>query len=252
MTTRISRQAAGSLTVVLLVVALGGFVGVGALAIGGEGALPAPPPLPEPVQPAQTQSEQAETTPQLDIEELKWVISDYYNFEEDEAGVVEAPTEGTGQVVSGGPTPIRYLGSIIGPERRLAIVSIDGRQRILAESAEAGGYTLNRVEEDHIVVSRAREAPMEISKSPSDGNLVTKIAAPTNDDAGAAGAGVNREDLDNLTRNERIRQENIARQRERLGTFDERRAEIERRRTGLTGTSNPAGTYRTDDQEDDH
>lgn len=237
MTAHVSRQAASKLTITALVVALGGVMGVGALAIGGEGSLPTPP-----TQPQSTDVEQPQVInakPKRDIamwrEDVEWNLEDYYNWGEDEQ-IVEAPNnDGPGQTPNQGPaSPIRYLGSIIGPERRLAIVSIDGKQRILAENAEVNGYRLLRVNDDHIVVRRGGGAPTQVVKAPSDGTMVTMIASSSPQDAGAGGPiGVRGEQVeDNLTRTERLRQEALERQRERLGTRDERLQDIERRRNG--------------------
>lgn len=51
----------------------------------------------------------------------------------------------------------RYLGAIIEPTRRVALVSIEGRQRILAVGREIDGVQLLSVEPDSIVVSENGE-----------------------------------------------------------------------------------------------
>lgn len=49
----------------------------------------------------------------------------------------------------------RYLGSVIEPNRRIALVSIDGRQRMLAEGREVDGVRLVQVTDDRIVIEDA-------------------------------------------------------------------------------------------------
>ena len=247
MTAHVSRQAASKLTIVGLVVAAGGVMGVAALAIGGEGALPAPPAPPQEPSESEGQPQEVDQTPKRDPliyrDEVEWTLNDYYQFGEQEDEIVQTPGEGEtpGQTPSQGPAPIRYLGSIIGPQRKLAIVSIDGQQRILAENAEVNGYRLLRVDEDRIVVRRGNATPSEISKAPSDGSMVTMIAGSPSKDDGPLGVNRGEDVEDNLTRTERLRQEALERQRERLGTRDERLQEIERRRSGGASGASGAG-----------
>jgi len=76
-------------------------------------------------------------------------------------------TAGTEQPVQPGRPNWRYLGPLADARGKSALVEVDGKQRLLREGAEIGGFRLKEVEADWIVVVGAdeveHEVPMETS-----------------------------------------------------------------------------------------
>ncbi len=87
--------------------------------------------------------------------------------EPDEPGV--APTTGPGW---------RYLGSIIDSRRRVALISVDGTQRMLAEGRTIGSTTLVSVQVDSIVIDDG-SGHRELYKEERSGPLVTWVTPVT-------------------------------------------------------------------------
>ncbi len=74
--------------------------------------------------------------------------------QEPQQAIVLPPPEGT--PASSGPE-IRYLGPIEEPDRMVALLSIDGRQRMLAQNRTSGNVRLVEVTRDHVIVEIGRE-----------------------------------------------------------------------------------------------
>lgn len=74
--------------------------------------------------------------------------------QEPQQEIVLQPSEGT--QTSPGPE-IRYLGPIEEPERMVALLSIDGRQRMLAENRTSGNVRMVEVTREHVIVEIGRE-----------------------------------------------------------------------------------------------
>ena len=240
-TTSLDRSAAGRLTLVVGAAAGIGVVAVGALAVGGQGRLPEPPEQiagqPQPVAPETEEPEDLGVSPDVYAEQVGLALSSAYEWEE------PAPEEDLGSGTPGEPIvertgdqPVRYLGSIIGPDRRLAILSIDGHQRILAQGAGADGVQLVRVEDDRVIVRRAGGVET-ISKAEQVGPTYTILAGAGDGDAGGAGGGSER-DGDGPDRDEIRRM--IQERNDRLGidAGDARLDAIRRGEAGVEGTYN--------------
>ncbi len=77
----------------------------------------------------------------------------------------------------------KYLGSIIEPARRMAIVSINGKQAVIPEGQEYEGMTLVRVNRDRITVNDGSRQ-LDIPKEARTGSSVAWVTP------GTAGAGI--------------------------------------------------------------
>lgn len=101
-----------------------------------------------------------------------------------EQGPIARGPEPTPEPTPSGPD-IRYLGLIEEPSRRVALLAIDGRQRMLAEGRKSGDITLTSVEAEQIRVSIGREQrviPLADRSGPS-------VAWVSGSPGGGAGAG---------------------------------------------------------------
>jgi hypothetical protein len=193
-TTAMDRSSAQRLTLAVGALAGVGVVGVGALAVGGEGRLPQPPAQIAGV-PQQTQEgPESPSEPVFDpggyAGEVGPALSAPFAWAEVEDDN-EGGSDGEEPIAEQtGDQPLRYLGSIIGPDRRLAILSIDGRQRILAQGAGAEGVQLVRVEDDRVIVRR-NGGIESVGKAERTGPTYTILAATGNgDNGGGSGDGL--------------------------------------------------------------
>jgi hypothetical protein len=88
---------------------------------------------------------------------------------------------------------IRYLGAVIEPDRRVALLAVDGRQRMLAEGRQfestRGTFTLEQVSEDLVLIGidgmtqRVRKANKAADATIGQLAAVTTPAGNANDDA---------------------------------------------------------------------
>lgn len=69
---------------------------------------------------------------------------------------------------------IRYLGSMIGSSRRVAVMSIDGEQRLVAEGGERDGVEIVEVTRELVKV-KVDGAPMELELAPKTGSRITRL-----------------------------------------------------------------------------
>lgn len=219
-TATLDRHAARRLTIAMTGVAGLGLLGAGALGVGGEGRLPAPPETNVGPGPDLTPEEEADNAPEiqnprnfaLNVADSFAVAYDW--SAEPEQTETPARTEGTppeDAVASAGQ--VRYLGSIIGPDRRLAIISIDGKQRIIAEGGQGEGVSLVRVQEDEITISD-RDGTRRVSKAPPGSDLATVLATSA---VAKPAEPVPPESDDDMMNLNRTREEMLERARERRG-----------------------------------
>jgi hypothetical protein len=186
-TANLDRATARRLSILMLgVVGVGGF-GVGALAFGGERGLPTPPkPSGDASEPDSQEPETTVALPKIDarafaanVAENLGSMYDWAQLAPEDTPPIDAEVENAVP----GAEQVRYLGSIIGPERRLAIMSINGRQRIVAEGSMVEGIRLLRVTEDEIDIQRANR-PQKLQKAPSSGPMITMISPRQGGDQG--------------------------------------------------------------------
>ncbi len=69
---------------------------------------------------------------------------------------------------------IRYLGSMIGSSRRVAVMSIDGEQRLVAEGGERDGVEIVEVTRE-LVKLKVDGVPMELERAPKTGSRITRV-----------------------------------------------------------------------------
>ncbi|MEO0716796.1 MAG: hypothetical protein AAFY58_07385 [Planctomycetota bacterium] len=81
---------------------------------------------------------------------------------------------------------IRYLGSMIGSSRRVAVMSIDGEQRLVAEGTERDGVVVNEVTPG-LLKLEVDGAAMELELAPKTGSRITRVGdAPGGSRTGSA------------------------------------------------------------------
>ena len=102
-----------------------------------------------------------------------------------EQGPIARGPEITPEPTPSGPD-IRYLGLIEEPTRRVALLAIDGRQRMLAEGRKSGDITLTSVEAEQIRVSIGREQRV-IPLADRSGPSVAWVSGAPGGGSGGAG-----------------------------------------------------------------
>ncbi|MCW5776287.1 MAG: hypothetical protein KIS87_07615 [Phycisphaeraceae bacterium] len=132
------------------------------------------PPTPQPIAPQERSEQTAATAPRIDAQAVSYMLGSVKNRPEPPA-VVQAghqePTESAPPPTSGG---VRFLGGIIEPGRAVALLSIDGVQRMVPVGREFRGYRVLRVEADHVVLSAGAD-DIVIDKADRQGSVVSAV-----------------------------------------------------------------------------
>lgn len=90
--------------------------------------------------------------------------------------VERAETDPQRPVTTPSTIEVRYLGSIVEPRRRLALLTIDGVQRLLSEGEQAEGVELVEVGPDYATVLVENEdAERTIDRAGRRGSVVTEV-----------------------------------------------------------------------------
>jgi len=88
-----------------------------------------------------------------------------------------------------GSSEITFVGAVIGPDRRVAVLRIEGRQRWVAEGDRAGRFRVLEVTEGACVVEPEQGEPMLLERAERTGSVVTVLGtggSETNDSPSAA------------------------------------------------------------------
>lgn len=135
---------------------------------------------------------------------------------------------------------VKYLGSLRDPRSARALVSVDGRQRIVAVGGEINGYTLDEVGAEVIRLSSDSDsleiAKAQANRSPIAGGGPNPALMPNPNEPfrpQLANERLSNEDIRNMTREER--QALMEKQRERLRQQREQQGAINDRRRGEDG-----------------
>jgi len=206
---------------------------VASLVFGGRGAgSPEPEPTGEKTEPARPGrlppgfalgEEEERYIPGIRPEEIAGGVEILFpEMVEEDDGPETRTGDGGGE---GGPPPTtepegpwKYVGSMIGPARRLAVVSVGGRERPVAMGRELDGVRLVTVEPEYIEIDDG-SGVQRISRAPRSGSVVTSLSgrAPM-EQARADGRGAEEADEEEspAERYRRLREERL-RAAERAG-----------------------------------